>query len=90
MSTSYSQSTMRTILTLDDDVAALVDAERRRTGETLRRVVNRLIRRGLLAETAPAQRPLPTLPGRPLVDVTDAFALLASLDDGRRRECGVL
>lgn len=37
---------MRTTLTLDDDVAAMIDRERERTGESQREVVNRLLRRG--------------------------------------------
>ena len=38
---------MRTTLTIDDDVAALIERERRRTGETRREVTNRLLRQGL-------------------------------------------
>lgn len=80
---------MRTTITLDDDVAALIEAERRRTGENLRSVVNRLLRRGLVVGATPSPRPLPTLPGRPLLDVTDVSGVLAVLDDERRRQRGV-
>ncbi len=80
---------MRTTITLDDDVAALIEAERRRTGENLRSVVNRLLRRGLVAEVVPAPRPLPVLSGRPLLDVTDVSSVLAVLDNDRRRQRGV-
>ena len=38
---------MRTTLTLDDDVAAKLRAEARRSGEPFKQVVNRLIRIGL-------------------------------------------
>lgn len=75
---------MRTTVTLDDDVTALIETERARTGETFRAAVNRLIRRGARA-APPVERPsLPALPGRPLLDVSDVSALLAVLDDERR------
>lgn len=80
---------MRTTITLDDDVASLVESERARTGESFRVVVNRLLRRS--ARTDPGKpRPLPELPGRPLIDVSDVSAVLASLDDERRAERGLL
>lgn len=80
---------MRTTLTLDDDVAALVESERARTGESFKVVVNRLLRRGGLRAPPGEAPPLPTLPGRPLLDVSDVSALLATLDDERRAERGV-
>jgi hypothetical protein len=40
---------VRTTLTLDDDVAAKLKAETRRTGRAFRDVVNEALRRGLLA-----------------------------------------
>jgi hypothetical protein len=75
---------MRTTITLDDDVAALIESERARTGESFRAVVNRLLRRG--AGVGPPQTgpPLPELPGRPLLDVSDVSTLIAALDDERR------
>ena len=48
---------MRTTLTLDDDVAAKLEAEVRRTGRSLKDVVNEAIRTGLL-------RPQTATPGR--------------------------
>ncbi|MBI4264559.1 MAG: CopG family transcriptional regulator [Acidobacteria bacterium] len=39
---------MRTTLTLDDDVAAKLRAEARRSGQSFREVVNEAIRRGLM------------------------------------------
>ena len=79
---------MRTTVTLDDDVARLIESERSRTGETFRSAINRLIRRG--ARVAPGASspvsPLPLLPGRPSLDVSDVSALLATLDDERRAE----
>lgn len=80
---------MRTTITLDDDVAALIASERARTGETVRAVVNRLLRRGARAAPPPAAPPLPKLPGKPILDVADVSALLASLDEERRAERGL-
>lgn len=80
---------MRTTITLDDDVTALIESERERTGESFRTVVNRLLRRSARA-TSPAVPPsLPRLPGRPLLDVSDVSALLAALDDERRAQRNV-
>jgi hypothetical protein len=82
-------SIMRTTITLDDDVAALIESERARTGESFRDAVNRLLRRG--ARVAPATRPpaLPELSGRPLLDVSDVSALLALLEDERLAQRGL-
>lgn len=75
-------STMRTTLTLDDDVMAFIEAERRRTGESIREVVNRLLRSAAWDHQSRRATPnLPLVPGRPLVDVTDASAVITSLDD---------
>jgi hypothetical protein len=75
---------MRTTITLDDDVAALVESERSRTGESFRSAVNRLLRRGAVAAPRPEPASLPELPGRPLLDISDISAVLAALDDERR------
>lgn len=80
---------MRTTVTLDDDVAALIESERARTGESFRNAVNRLLRRGALGGPPRTAPPLPTLPGRPLVDLSDVSAVLAALDDERRVERGL-
>lgn len=50
---------MRTTLTLDDDVAAKLAAEARRTGLPFRQVVNETLRRGLVAGRASAPRQPP-------------------------------
>ena len=39
---------MRTTLTIDDDIAVLVEQEQRRTGESFKSTVNRLLRHGLM------------------------------------------
>ena len=80
---------MRTTITLDDDVAALVESERARTGESFRVAVNRLLRRSARAARPPVPPALPELPGRPILDVSDVSALLAALDDERRAQRGV-
>jgi hypothetical protein len=80
---------MRTTITLDDDVAALIASERARTGESFRVAVNRLLRRGARNVPPPAPPPLPELPGGPVLDVSDVSALLAALDDERRAQRGV-
>jgi hypothetical protein len=49
---------VRTTLTLDDDVARLVDEEVRRSGESFKGAVNRLLRLGLTASAKPrAEKP---------------------------------
>ena len=82
---------MRTTLTLDDDVAAMIERERQRTGETTREVTNRLIRQGLQrAASAPRRVELPTLPGRPRLDITDTSEVTAELDDEHLASKGLL
>ncbi|MGF1647623.1 MAG: hypothetical protein ACFCVF_11990 [Kineosporiaceae bacterium] len=76
---------MRTTLNLDDDVMALLEHERRRTGETLGQVAGRFIRRGALAPPRHSVT-LPTLPGHLQVDVSDVSAVLAELDSDRDTE----
>lgn len=81
---------MRTTLTLDEDVEALIRSERERTGESFRDAVNRLIRIGARPSRPTDAPPLPTLPGTPVLDVSDVSALLSALDDERRAQRGVL
>ncbi len=80
---------MRTTLTLDEDVVALVETERARTGESFKEAVNRLIRRGGRGAKAAPAPALPVLQGRPLLDVSDASALLATLDEERLAQRGL-
>ena len=44
---------MRTTLTIDDDVATLVEQEVRRSGDSFKGTVNRLLRLGLTASAKP-------------------------------------
>ena len=45
---------MRTTLTLDDDVAALLKKEARKSGEPFKQILNRYLRLGLTASRQPA------------------------------------
>jgi hypothetical protein len=47
---------MRTTFTLDDDVAAKLEAESQRAGRPFREIVNEMLRRGLENRRATAQR----------------------------------
>jgi hypothetical protein len=53
---------VRTTLTLDDDVAALLKKEVRKSGEPFKQVVNRYLRSGLTAAKQPARRPFKVKP----------------------------
>ena len=63
---------MRTTLTLDDDVAALVQEEVRRSGRSFKGTVNTLLRRGLTASRDPQPR-------KPFVITPIAMGLLPGL-----------
>ena len=47
---------MRTTLTIDDDIAALVEQEVKRSGDSFKGTVNRLLRQGLVAAREPRPR----------------------------------
>ncbi len=47
---------MRTTLTIDDDVAARLEEETRRTGNSFKETVNSLLRLGLHASEQPKER----------------------------------
>lgn len=69
---------MRTTISLDPDVRAIIDRERK-PGETTRQTINRLIR---VAQQSPETGPeLPTLPGTLQVDIADVSEVLARLDE---------
>ena len=52
---------MRTTLTIDDDVAALVNKEMKRSGQSLKQVVNETLRWGFTAPR-PLQKPFKVKP----------------------------
>jgi hypothetical protein len=47
---------VRTTLTIDDDIAVLVEQEQRRSGDSFKGTVNSLLRRGLTAKEKSAER----------------------------------
>ena len=47
---------MRTTLSIEDDVAVLLEQEVRRSGDSLKGTVNRLLRLGLMAADTPSPR----------------------------------
>ena len=53
---------MRTTLTIDDDVAALLNKEVRKTGEPFKQVVNRAIRLGLTTGRRTPPKPFKVKP----------------------------
>jgi hypothetical protein len=53
---------VRTTLTLDDDVAALLNKEVRKSGEPFKQVVNRYLRLGLAASKQPPRKPFVVKP----------------------------
>lgn len=53
---------MRTTLTIDDDVANLLNREMRRSGSSFKETVNHYLRVGLTAPTKPARKPFVVKP----------------------------
>jgi hypothetical protein len=53
---------VRTTLTLDDDVAALLAKEARKSGEPFKQIVNRFLRLGFMASKPPARKPFKVTP----------------------------
>lgn len=70
---------MRTTITLEDDVAAKVRAEMRRTGGSLKETINRLLHLGLSHQPARAARKRFVVKARPL-------GLMPGLDYDRTSE----
>jgi hypothetical protein len=86
---------MRTTVTLDPDVEALLRKAMRERGEPFKQVLNAALREGLASVKRRPAKPFkqPTFHmGRPLVDLTKALSLAAELEDAdtlkrvRRRE----
>jgi hypothetical protein len=53
---------MRTTLSLDDDVAQLLNKEVRRSGASFKEVVNRFLRVGIMASKRPTMKPFVVRP----------------------------
>ena len=78
---------MRTTLTLDDDVAALLKRAQARRKESLKKIVNDALREGLPRMTAPCppsapNRTSPMSLGRCLVGSLDDIAEVLALGEG--------
>jgi len=74
---------MRTTVTLDPDVEAMLRTEVRRRGESFKQVLNNAIRDGIrtMKRREEAFEPLTFDMGKPRVDLTKAAALAAELED---------
>ncbi len=79
---------MRTTVTLDPDVAAMLKETARQRGTSFKEVLNTSVRRGLETEmSAPRPYRLPTrrLGARPGIDLDRALGLAAELEDAEIR-----
>jgi hypothetical protein len=79
---------VRTTLTLDDDVAAKLQAEVRKTGASFKETVNRVLRRGLSApkpRLAPYKVKAKNMGVRPGLNYDNIQELLDQLDGPARR-----
>lgn len=80
---------VRTTLTLDDDVAARLEREARRTGRSFKQTVNDAIRTGLdrprPEERQPVELPTFDLGIRPGFELDDVHGLLDQLEGTDRR-----
>ena len=82
---------MRTTLTLDDDIAAKLEAEARRSGLCFKEIVNTMLRIGLAAKRGKLPRspfkvtPLPLDPVDPNFDFDNVEALLDQVEGSSRR-----
>lgn len=73
---------MRTTITLDPDVRALVNRAMQERGLTFKQAVNQAIRTGLTSRQVPRGLALPTYDmDAPLVDVTKALRLAGEFED---------
>lgn len=72
---------MRTTFTLDDDVAAEVERQRRQEGIGISEAVNRLIRAGLAHQPKSRTYRHRSVPLGLKVDVTDIAGVLELLDE---------
>lgn len=79
----------RTTLTLEDDVAARVDAEARRTGKPVKTVVNEALRVGLDGRSRQGRPPFRVkarkMELRPDVDLDDVEGLLDRVEGSDHR-----
>jgi hypothetical protein len=80
---------VRTTITLDDDVAERLKAETLRSGQSFKETVNNVIRRGLMARSAPQEAPRlhesRELGLRPGIDLDNIEELLDQVEGPTRR-----
>ncbi|MGH8532725.1 MAG: antitoxin [Gammaproteobacteria bacterium] len=75
---------MRTTVTLDADVEALLRKAMRDRGESFKQVLNAAIREGLVSARRKAAKPFKQRTfdlGEPLIDLTKALSLATELED---------
>ncbi len=72
---------MRTTVSLDPDVAALLQGEVRKRGVTLKTALNDAVRRGLRDRRGPLVATPVFAMGEPTVSLDRALTLLADLED---------
>ncbi|MBL8323599.1 MAG: hypothetical protein JNJ89_01445 [Rubrivivax sp.] len=79
---------MRTTVTLEPDVQALLREASLRSGKPFKRILDDAVRTPLKAGQRTAAAPVPEWPsldmGAPLLDLTKAMALADELDEQRR------
>jgi hypothetical protein len=80
---------VRTTLSLDDDVARLLNKEMRRSGASFKAVVNHFLRRGLLTSEEQYRKPFVVTPrklGLPLgLSYDNVAQLLEAVEGGTHR-----
>lgn len=77
---------MRTTVTIDPDVQALLRKAMRERGAPFKQVLNAAIREGLRGPSRKRDKPFRQRTfdmGRPLVDLTKALSLAAALEDAQ-------
>ena len=84
---------MRTTVTLEPDVARLLEDDMRATGATFKEALNRAVRRGLVngAAVEPDHRQVTFALGTPHGELTHALRIAGALEDEellRRQESG--
>jgi len=73
---------MRTTVTLDPDVEALIKRVMKDRAVTFKQALNDAVRAGVSARTPRRRKPFPTYDmGEPLVDITKALRLAGELED---------
>lgn len=80
---------MRTTLTLDDDVARLLNKEVRRSQTSFKQAVNHFLRLGLMASKQPSRKPFVVKPWNlgppPGISFDNVEELLEALEGPERR-----